>query len=341
MIKPSMHLIRALFVLLGLILVIFFIHSIRSILIPFILGFVIAYVLEPFVCLLEKRMPRNAAIFFLYSLVGVLIFMAFYYAFPVLFRELNKVLESIPQYTREIQSMIQNVQIGYDRVHIPEGIRQITDKTIGQVEMMLIDVIEGSVSTLMGLFSQTFNLVLAPILSYYFLKEFPRIGKITLDFIPQRFRQEVKVTGNEINNVLKEFIRGNFIVSLFVGVLATIGMYVIGMDFPLFIGIVVGITNFIPYFGAIISTFFVVLLALIKSKWLALYVLGLMFFIQQIEGSIIAPKILGGCVGLHPLIIIFVLLAGGKIWGIAGMLLAVPFAAILKILIKNVYLHII
>lgn len=337
----AMRLLRTLLVLVIAIIVIIFLNSIRTIFIPFVLGFIIAYILEPFVGMFEKRMPRDAAIFLIYAFVGVTLFVTFYYVFPVLFRELNRLLKAIPEYTHEFQNMLWSVQIGYDRVPIPEGVRQVTDRTIGQMEMILIGVIEGLVNSLMNLFSQTFNFVLAPVLGYYFLKEYPHLGKLILEFIPLRYRHEIKEIGGEINTVLKEFIRGNLVVAFFVAVLAALGMYIIGMDFPIFIGIVVGITNFIPYFGAIISTIPVVFLALLKSRWLAVYVLGLMIFIQQIEGNIIAPKIIGDCVGLHPLVIIFALLAGGHVWGIGGMLLAVPLAAVLKILIRHIYLHII
>jgi predicted PurR-regulated permease PerM len=171
--------------------------------------------------------------------------------------------------------------------------------------------------------------------------DYKEMGHKILCLIPTRYRSGLVVIAHEVDEVIKKVIRGNLLVAALVAILATVGMMIIGMDFPLLIGILVGITNFIPYFGAIISTVPIILLALLKSKWLALYVLGVMVLIQQIEGNIISPKILGEYIGLHPLVIIFALLAGGSLWGFTGLLIAVPFAAVLKVLLKHVYLHLI
>jgi predicted PurR-regulated permease PerM len=233
------------------------------------------------------------------------------------------------------------MQDGYSRVSIPEGIRQVTDGTIISVEQFSIGIVRGIVQALISLVGQSFNIILAPFVSYYFLRDFDRIGAFAVKTIPVRYRAEFIQVGKDIDQVLRRFIKGSLWVAFLVGIITTVGMYFIGMDFPLLIGIMVGITNIIPYFGAIISTIPAVLLALGKSKWLAIYVLGLMLIIQQIEGNIISPKILGSSVGLHPLIIIFALLAAGYLWGIAGLLFAVPLAAVLKVIFQHMYLRLI
>jgi predicted PurR-regulated permease PerM len=319
-----------------------FIYSVRSILIPFILGFIIAYVLHPLVDVLEKkRLPRALAIsiiyiFFIAITVGVV-----FYALPVLLRDLNKLVEVIPHYTTVIQELFNELQVNYSRVPMPLGIREVSDGAINSFEETSLGIIRGILSGIIILLSQTFNIVLAPLLSFYFLMDYKEMGHKILCLIPTRYRSGLVVIAHEVDEVIKKVIRGNLLVAALVAILATVGMMIIGMDFPLLIGILVGITNFIPYFGAIISTVPIILLALLKSKWLALYVLGVMVLIQQIEGNIISPKILGEYIGLHPLVIIFALLAGGSLWGFTGLLIAVPFAAVLKVLLKHVYLHLI
>ncbi|PKM88542.1 MAG: AI-2E family transporter [Firmicutes bacterium HGW-Firmicutes-12] len=328
--------------LLFLSLVVWFVYSVRTILIPFFLGFLIAYVLHPLVDLLEKRkLPRALAISVIYVFFAAIAAVVVFYALPVILRDLNNLVEVIPHYTATIQNMVIEFQLSYSRVPIPDGIREVSDGVINRFEQTSLSIIRGIVSGIIILLSQTFNIVLAPLLSFYFLMDYNEMGNKILCLIPTRYRQGLIVIAHEVDAVIKKVIRGNLLVATLVAILATVGMMIIGMDFPLLIGILVGITNFIPYFGAFISTVPIVLLALLKSKWLALYVFGVMVFIQQIEGNIISPKILGEYIGLHPLVIIFALLAGGTLWGFVGLLLAVPIAAILKVLFKHAYLHLI
>lgn len=329
-------------VLAALVLLGWFVLKVHAALTPFILGFILAYVLDPFVDELEKyRIPRSLAILLLYLLAAAAVGLSIYYILPVFLRDLNSLMELIPEYTRQVQATLLDMQLGYNRVPIPEGVRQVIDETIKWGEEATLGMIRGVAEALIWLFSQSFNLILAPILSFYFLMEFNTLGPLLLGFLPARLRPEVSQIVTEINLVLKRFIRGNLLVALFVGVITTIGMILIGMDFPLLIGMMVGVTNFIPYFGAIISAVPALLLALLKSKWLALYVLGMMFLVQQLEGNILSPRILGQSVGLHPLLIILALLVAGQLWGIMGLLLAVPLAGVLKVLLKHLYLKLV
>lgn len=329
-------------VLLFFALVTWFVYTVRSVLTPFILGFLIAYILHPLVDMLErKKISRTSAVAIIYIFLITLVAVLVFYGLPIIIRDLNRLVELIPQYTVIIQEMVSDFQVGYSQVPIPDSIREVMDQVITNLEETVLGIIQGFANGIIGLFSQTFNLVLAPLLSFYFLLDYKRLGLGVLSLVPSRYRPELVRIGGEVNQVIKNVIRGNLLVASLVAVLATLGMMVIGMDFPLLIGIMVGITNFIPYFGAIISAVPAIMLALLKSKWLALYVLGIMVLIQQIEGNIISPKILGEYVGLHPLVIIFTLLAGGKLWGLTGLLLAVPLAAILKVLLRYAYLRLI
>lgn len=327
------------FTLVGIIL--WFLYQVRIILLPFGLGFTIAYILNPVVDLFEKKMSRVYAILLVYVILLTLAIFFLLFVFPTLLRDVNRLIELIPQYAQTIQQTLLEIQIGYNRVALPESLRVVIDGILQQFVNGALAISEGLILTLLNLFSQAFYFIIAPVLSFYFLFEFHSLGAYILKSVPARFRTEITEIGEEINLVFHKFLKGYLFIAVIVGVLTTVGMYLIGMDFPVLLGVVVGLTNFIPYFGAIISAFFAVLLALIKSKWLALYVLGLMFLIQQIEGSIISPKILGDCVGLHPLIIIFALLVSGQLWGILGLLIAVPLAAVLKIFWKHIYHHLI
>jgi len=134
-----------------------------------------------------------------------------------------------------------------------------------------------------------------------------------------------------------KFIRGHLLVASMVGVLTSLGLALVGVKFYLLLGIIAGIADLIPYFGPIIGAIPAVGLALLNSSQQALYVLLVMVVVQQVENNLLSPKILGDSVGLHPVVVIFVLLAGGHLFGILGMLLAVPLTAILRILVNYLY----
>jgi len=338
--KVTMLRLAAAALFLGIIF--YFFVLVRVILTPFFFGFLLAYALEPPVTFLEKRsLSRGASILVVYLLFTLIFAALLIYALPVLLKDLYRIIDLAPGYAKEVQTGLQRLELDYNSIIIPEGIRRLLDQTIQGIEAAVFALFQGAITAMTVLVAQTFNLILAPVLSFYLLLEYESLGKRLLAWVPMRYRREFRETGREINAVIRCFIRGNLVVALIVGVMATLGMIMIGMDFPVLIGIIVGVTNVIPYFGAFIAAVPACLLAFLKSKWLALYVLGLMVFIQQVEGNIIAPRVLSGCSGLHPLTIIFAVLAGGHLWGLAGMLLAVPVAGIIKVLLNHAYLKLI
>jgi predicted PurR-regulated permease PerM len=135
----------------------------------------------------------------------------------------------------------------------------------------------------------------------------------------------------QINAVLSGFIRGHLLVALIVALISFLGLSILQVDFALLIGFTAGILDIVPYFGPIIGALPAVVIALLESPLKALYVIVLFFIIHQLESTIVSPKILGDRVGLHPLAVVFVLLAGGQLAGIVGVLLAVPVTAGFKI----------
>jgi len=331
---------RPIIVALGLFLLFWLFYFLRGIFIPFVMGFILAYILAPVVQMMENReIPRSIAIMISYAAFLGLIAFFIFYAVPLLLKELNQLGNLIPQYIQAIQEALWQMQEGYSRVPLPEGVRKLIDGAVIRLEQMSLGLIQGFIQGLIVLLGQSFNFVLAPIISYYFLRDFQHLGENVLKTVPLCYRDDVAQVGKEIDQVLRKFIKGSLLVAFWVGLLTALGMYIIGMDFFVLIGILVGITNIIPYFGAIISAVPAILLALLKSKWLALYVLGLILLIHQLESSILTPRIIGSSVGLHPLLIIFALLAGAQLWGFVGLLLAVPLMAILKVLLKHLYLR--
>lgn len=315
-------------------LLIFLVILIFPIITPFFIAFLLAYLLDPLVDYLEnKGVNRSLGILLIYFTLIIIITLGIIYGLPKIIGELNKFVETIPRYTSQIQDYVKAFQKKYSKVDIPESIRIITDDSIKKIENYLITIIKGIVEGFFYFFTKIFDIILAPILAFYLLKDFDSIKDGFLHLIPAIYRKDIVNLGQQMNKILKSFFRGHLIVAVLVGLLTTIGLTLIGMEFALVLGLVAGIFNIIPYFGPLFGIIPAVSLALLQSKKMALYVFLIMTLIQQIEGNIITPKILGKSVGLHPLIIILALLAGGHLFGILGMIIAVPITGILKVLV--------
>jgi len=325
-------------VVIFLIFLVIFLYKIRLILIPFFLAAFMAYMLLPFVeAITKKKVPISLAIFIVYfSVAGGLTFIVLY-ILPGVFSELNRFVDTVPEYTNTVQKWMINIQHRYSKFYLPESVRQIIDETIVAVENKLVETIRDLVSRMVNLFSYFLSIIIIPILTYYFLKDHEIITKKLTACLPPAWRGDCVALWVMIDSLLRKFIRGHLSVALIVGTLTTIALSLLGINYALTLGFVAGAADIIPYFGPIIGAIPAVCLALMQSKKLALYAALAMFLIQQLESSIISPKIIGDSVGLHPLVIIFVLLLGGYLFGILGMLLAVPFTAAARIIINFFY----
>jgi len=314
-------------------LVLYLLFLILPISTPFFIAFFLAYLLDPVVDWFEnKHINRTWGILTIYITLIIIISTGVFYGLPKIILELNKFADTIPTYANQVQEYIKIWQKNYSKVDIPESIRLITDDTIKQVENYLIEIFKKTAQAFVYFFTKIFDIILAPILAFYLLKDFDQIKEYFLKLIPAAGRKDIINLGQQMDKILKSFLRGHLFVALVVGGLTALGLSIIGMEFALVLGLIAGVFNIIPYFGPLFGIIPAVSLALLQSKKMALYVFIIMFIIQQIEGNIISPKILGKSTGLHPLMIILALLAGGHLFGILGMIMAVPLTGILKVL---------
>jgi predicted PurR-regulated permease PerM len=314
------------------VLVLYFFYLIRGIFLSLLLAVVLAYLLYPLVRLVEARgMSRTSSILIVYSAMFFTLAGLVLYGMPHIIEQLYLLTEVVPGYTSQVQKLTASLQVEYARAGIPEAVRQIIDERIIWLEQMLVQMAEKVIQVIISLAGYIFNLILAPIFAYYLLKDVEMFTERAALLIPAPWREDVQYLGGEVSRVVDSFIRGYLLVSVITGVMTALAMALLDMEFALMLGIFAGVTNLIPYFGPFIGAIPAVALALLVSKWMVLKVIIAFIVIQQLESSIISPKILGDRVGLHPLLIILVLLAGGQLFGLSGLILAVPVAAVLRV----------
>jgi len=314
---------------------VYFIYLLRGIFLSLILAVVITYLFYPMVRAVEnKGVSRTSAIFLVYAAMSFIVAGLLLYGMPYIIAQLYRVAEAVPGYAAQVQGFTASLQIEYARAGIPETLRRIIDERIGWLENILVEQAERVVETLLGLAGYVFNIILAPVFAFYLLKDIELFTDRTVSFIPPHSRTDVLALGSEISKIIDSFVRGYLLVSLIVGLLTGLAMTVLNMEFALMLGIFAGLTNLIPYFGPLIGAIPAIALALLVSKWMVLKVAIAYLVIQQIESAVIGPRIIGKRVGLHPLFVILVLLAGIQLYGLTGLILSVPLAAILRVIFQ-------
>ena len=316
----------------------FFLYQVRQVLTPFLLAALLAYLLKPAMVKLEKKgLQRPVAILSLYLLILALSLPVFFFILPRLIRELNEFINQLPVFTAEVEGLVQGFYRRYHQMAIPGSLRALLDESITSISAVFQQAARQAVQALLDLLAGAAGFLLAPVLAYYFLRDSEQIGRAAAHLLPIQVKEDVLGLWLGIDRVLTSFIRGHLLVSLIVGFLTGLGLALVGSQYAVILGVVVGLADLIPYFGPLLGTVPVLALTLLESHRMALYALAVMIIVQQIEGSYLAPRILGESVGLHPLVIIFALLAGGELWGVAGLLLAVPLTAIGCILVQFIW----
>jgi len=180
-------------------------------------------------------------------------------------------------------------------------------------------------------------IVVTPVVAFYLLLDWDNLVKRVDELIPRRHLSEMRKLAGDIDDVLAGFMRGQFLVCIIQGTFYAVGLSLIGLDFGLVVGMISGMASFIPYVGAILGLTLSMGLAFTQfwGDWVSIgAVLGVFMFGQAVEGNVLTPWLVGGSVGLHPVWLIFSLAAFGSLFGFAGLLIAVPAAAVIGVLIR-------
>lgn len=317
---------------------IYFFYLVREVLLTFILGAILAYLLyRPVKWIENQGLKRAWAILVVYLLGLLLAVLLFSLALPGIIRELSQFASDFPRYANEVTNYLQRLQA----IDMPIRLQEVINNNISRMESIIYKGLDNLIGSSYQLLGKLLALVFSPILAFYILNDWEKIRDGILNLFSPRTRLKLKAVTMEIDQILIAYIKSYLFVAVLVGVMVTTAAALLGVKFPLLLGILSGVTNLIPYFGAFLSAIPAVGIALGESWRLALYMLGAIIVIQQLESNLITPRIIGDSLGLHPLVVVFALLAGGELGGLWGLILAVPGAAILKLLLSRAYLKVV
>jgi predicted PurR-regulated permease PerM len=302
--------------------------------ITFFFAFFLAFLIEPLVKWFQSkgagRLSAVITVFFLSFIFGVVLAVSF---FPGLVDDLNQALTKLPTYVKELQNWLTRLNKEYKRFTLPQNVREVVDEALYRGEESLRQFLLRLASLLLSFVSQVLFFFLVPVLAFYFSKDMEKLKEVVFTWSRRLFSEEQEVIVQVIA-VVTGYLRAQALSSLLVGLLLTLGLLFLKVDLAILIGVLAGIFNIIPYFGPVFGALPAVLLAAQTSLWRGAYVILLFFIVNQIESIVIIPRLIGGRVGLHPLLVIFMILIGGELFGFGGIVFAVPVGAVLQVIIK-------
>ncbi|CAA9257120.1 MAG: hypothetical protein AVDCRST_MAG50-2664 [uncultured Acidimicrobiales bacterium] len=305
---------------------------------PLILAAAIVFILNPVVTRLQHRgLPRAVAAGLAYVAVLTVLVVAAVLIFPLAAGQVDQLAADAPEIESKVETFIADIAATSQGTFF-EFSEQDVEQAVSREETTF----EEQVAQLRRIGAEIFHallvLVLAPIIAFYLLVDVPHLRKVAESLIPAGARHEVLVVSHRLNRAIGGFFRGQLLVALLVGVMCSLGLAAIGLEFWFLIGMIAGLFNVIPLVGPWIGGIPGVTIALTTGTPLqALLVVVVMVAVQQIDNHFITPQVMQRIVHLHPAAVILGLLAGGSMGGFLGLMLAVPAAAALKIVIGDVW----
>lgn len=236
---------------------------------------------------------------------------------------------------------MESIKLSFLQAGLPGEVIKLYDEKIIYAQGFATRWLVNFLNDIPGILVSLTYLVLSPVLAIYFLADWRRMTQTMIWLVPRKYRNSWRHLLKEINLIIVNYIHGNLIDAVLVGVIIGIGAALLGTEYALLIGIICGITNIIPYFGPLIGAVPSLMLALSNSPIMAVKILVLILIVQQIDGNLINPKLMSDKVGLRPLTVVFSLLAGEKLAGLLGMLVAIPLTAIMKNVLLKTYLFLV
>lgn len=313
----------------------------ETVAIPLLAGFIIAYLLDPIVDRFEARgIDRTPAIAIILGAFSLVLTVFGLLVIPQLGRELAEAPAKLRDALAQLLPWAE-ATVGLD---VPRNVEAVVAELQRQLDGVKVDAIAAPLSTLMKAaaggtllaLAKFATLVMIPVFAFYLLRDFDLIIARARDLIPHRFRPAIGARFAEIDVAMGSFIRGQLTVAAILAVLYTAGLWAVGLPLALAVGVIAGFGNLVPYLGTALGLVLATAMAILD--WHGFGHLALVYtvfiVVQGIEGWVITPKVVGESVGLSPFVVIVAVLAFGDLFGFVGVLLAVPLAAILKILLR-------
>ncbi len=316
------------------------IYFLSPILTPFLVGALVAYLVNPIVVqLIRLRLPRLAAVGIVFLILFSVITLLILLLIPLIQMQIDRLISDLPamlnwiqttfmSYLKEYLNIGQIVDVASIKAHLNEN----WAKAGGVASWLFSTIVHSGFELLHWLM----NLILIAVVTFYLLYDWDKLVNGLRDLFPRHYLGTVTSLVLECNSVLGAFFRGQLLVMTVLGIYYSVGLSLMGLQLGLMIGIMVGVLSIVPYLGIIIGIIAASIAAFVQfGSFVAVLPVWLLFAIgQTLDGMFITPKLVGDRIGLHPVAVIFSVLAGATLFGFFGVLLALPAAAVCMVVIR-------
>jgi len=312
----------------------------RGMLLPFVIGMAVAYFLDPVADKMERRgISRTLSTTLLTAAFLIVVLVAIAFLLPVLQQQLVDFLTNLPSYFQTIRDWLQPVIERWmskldpaDVERIQNAVGAFSGKAVDYTLKLVGDIWAGG-AALVGFLGVLF---ITPVVTFYLLRDWDKLITRIDDWLPKRHAETIREQARAMDQTLAGFVRGQGLVCLSLAVFYGAGLSIAGLDFGLVVGIAAGIVSFVPYVGSIGGLIVSVGLAFLQfdELWRVIVIAAIFLVGQVLEGMVLTPKLVGDRVRLHPVWVIFAVLAGGSLFGFVGMLVSLPVAAMIGVLVR-------
>lgn len=299
---------------------------------PFFFALVIMFLLKPILEFLEnKGMNRTMALALSYLVFFTILGIVVGFLVPVIRNEINGLINAFPGYARDVNNYVVSLQNTVEGYRLPAQAAKAIDGALANAQATTLSVLQLAPGYTMSFLSLMLDFVLAPLIAFFLLKDRAEISRGFFRHVPKAWRPEAKYLAYRLNRVTQGVVYVMFVLAVFVSILATLGLVIAGVPYALLLGFVCGFLQIIPYIGPIAGTIPAIIVAWVThGGWAALGV-GIYFTVlTQLASLVFTPIMMKDRVGVHPVLVIFVLLLLGSLFGFWGVALAVPASAIIN-----------
>ncbi len=318
----------------GVVVLFYVLSKLKWLFIYFSFALMLAYFFDPlYKFLLNKKVPKVLAIIIVFGIIIALLILTIFFLIPNVINQLNTLYKEIPNFIENYQNLILSIKPQLSKFMNPADVEILLKENLSELQKSVLGFSQTIIIYLSNIVSSiTFGIVIVPLILFYLMRDMFIFKENLYIFVSKENKKEFKEVLEEVDHIVSGFIRGRIIVCFIVGTLIGIGLYFLNLKFALIIGIVSGVFNFVPYLGPIVGVVLALIFALGSPWWTLLMIIVLFVLVNQLEAIYLNPNILGKGLGLHPLTVILSMLICGQLLGILGVLVAVPLAAILKVL---------
>lgn len=312
------------------------------VLLPMILTGLLYYLLNPMVDWMEKhKISRTVGISILFVLISLLIIWGLAVAIPSIQEQVTSFAQNLPSNIQKIEGqvtgLLQDQRFEQFRPTALEMLNKVNDQIVAYAQKFSSSAVNWA-SNLISTASQIIVAILImPFILFYLLRDGQYLNKHITQYLPTKWREPIGTVLSDVNGQLSNYVRGQVTVAIIVALMFSVMFSIIGLSYPITLGVMAGFLNLIPYLGSFLAMIPAVILGLIAGPIMLIKVLVVFMIEQTIEGRFVTPLIIGSSLSIHPITILFVLLTAGQMYGVLGVLLGIPIYASIKVLVKATF----